>query len=53
MDPTFPWDNAIRWDEHPSDSHRNLSIQRDKVTWVESLDIRYSEPENSLFGIEH
>ena len=51
-DLTFPQETAIRNDAHPS-GQGNLSAARDAVTWVESIDARYSEPEFTLFGTEH
>jgi hypothetical protein len=50
-DSTFPEEAAVRWNSHPSDSG-NLTTQDASIKWVESIDIRYGETENSLFGAE-
>jgi hypothetical protein len=42
----------IRWDEHPS-GWGDLTKQRDKVKWVESIDITFPEDEYSLYGTTH
>ena len=50
-DTTFPEETAVRWDSHPSDSG-DLTTQADSIKWTESLDIRYDEATNSLWGAE-
>ena len=52
LDTTFPEKTMIRDDDHPS-SKGNLSSAKEKVTWLDSIDIRYPENHYSLFGEEH
>ena len=46
----------LRWDEHPSiqgNLGRDLARKHIDVQWVDSIDIRFPEPQYSLFGGVH
>ena len=52
MDETFPIETMIRDKEHPS-AIGDLSSVDDKITWIDSIDIRFPDSEYSLYGEEY
>ena len=52
IDETFPLETMVRDEEHPS-AVGDLSGIVDKIKWIDSIDIRFSESEYSLYGEEY
>ena len=52
VDETFPLETMVRNQDHPSASG-DLSRMMEKIKWIDSIDIRFSDSEYSLYGDEY